>query len=105
MEDEIDAAAELEPPIEEHEIEVEEEKIAEEIEEEVVHDQMKHIQKEDKLTEGMVLNGQFSALRPPTVVNHHLRQLHKRIAVPEELGSDAPQQGCTLPLLPVLRRS
>ncbi|PIC12274.1 hypothetical protein B9Z55_028513 [Caenorhabditis nigoni] len=85
MEDEIDAAAELEPPIEEHEIEVEEEKIAEEIEEEVVHDQMKHIQKEDKLTEGMRSKSYFTASRPPTVANHQLRQLHRRIAVPEEI--------------------
>ncbi|CAO4383821.1 unnamed protein product [Caenorhabditis nigoni] len=38
MEDEIDVAAELEPPIEEQKIVVEEEEIVEEIEEEVVHE-------------------------------------------------------------------
>ncbi|CAO4383823.1 unnamed protein product [Caenorhabditis nigoni] len=53
MEDEIDVAAELEPPIEEQKIEVQEEEIVEETEEEVVHDQLEHIQKEDKLTEEM----------------------------------------------------
>ncbi|PIC37047.1 hypothetical protein B9Z55_015823 [Caenorhabditis nigoni] len=68
LEDEIDVAAEMEePPIEEQEIEVEEEEIVEEIEEEVVHDQMEHIQKEDKLTEEMVLNGQFSVANEVTI--------------------------------------
>ncbi|PIC37142.1 hypothetical protein B9Z55_015876 [Caenorhabditis nigoni] len=67
LEDEIDVAAELEPPIEEQEIEVEEEEIVEEIEEEVVHDQMEHIQKEDKLTEEMVLNGQSSIANEVTI--------------------------------------
>ncbi|PIC12271.1 hypothetical protein B9Z55_028511 [Caenorhabditis nigoni] len=68
MENGIDVATELEPPIEEQEIEVEEEDIVE-FEEEVVHDQMEHIHLLMKYQGRPSNSSQHYALQPSRTTN------------------------------------